>query len=95
MKTENRCLKCPTKRALDNHEALELFSQYAFHKVKPDEEYSELTNQALYYAKSLRLALTIIGSNLCGRTKLEWESTLRQYEKYLDGEIYQILKGKL
>ena len=85
-------MKCPTKRALDNHEALELFSQYAFHKVKPDEEYSELTNQALYYAKSLRLALTIIGSNLCWRTKPKWESALVQYEKYPNGEIYQILK---
>ena len=77
---------CTTKtykvKELDNHEALELFSQYAFHKVKPDEEYSELTNKALYYAKSLPLALTIIGSNLCGRTKPEWESALLQYEKY-------------
>ena len=46
----------------------------------------------MYYAKSLPLALTIIGSNLCGRTKLEWESALLQYEKYPNGEIYQILK---
>ena len=69
-------------KKLDNHEAFELFSQYAFHKVNPDEKYSELTNQALYYAKSLPLSLTIIGSNLCGRTKPEWESALLQYEKY-------------
>ncbi|KAM4071721.1 hypothetical protein ACB094_11G082500 [Castanea mollissima] len=87
---------CTTKfykvKELDNHEALELFSQYAFHKVELDEEYSELTNQALYYARSLPLALRIIGSNLCGKTKPEWEDTLRQYEKYPNREIYQILK---
>ncbi|KAL4599268.1 hypothetical protein ACB092_11G115200 [Castanea dentata] len=87
---------CTTKfykvKELDNHEALELFSQYAFHKVEPDEEYSELTIQALYYARSLPLALRVIGSHLCGKTKPEWEDTLRQYEKYPNREIYQILR---
>uniref|UniRef100_A0A7N2LHW1 TIR domain-containing protein n=2 Tax=Quercus lobata TaxID=97700 RepID=A0A7N2LHW1_QUELO len=79
-------------KKLDNHEALDLFSQYAFHKVKPDEEYSKLTNQALYYAKGLPLALEIIGSNLCGETKPVWESTLRKYEKYPDERINEILE---
>ena len=87
---------CTTKNyeveELDNHEALELFSQYAFQKVEPDEEYSELTNQALYYAKGLPLALEIIGSNLCGETKPIWESTLRKYEKYPDERINKILE---
>ena len=44
------------------------------------------------YAKSLPLALRIIGSHLYGRTKLEWEDALRKYEKYPNGKIYQILK---
>ncbi|XP_023879326.1 disease resistance protein RPV1-like [Quercus suber] len=87
---------CTTKnyevKELDNHEALELFSQYAFQKVEPDEEYSELTNQALNYAKGLPLALEIIGSNLCGETKPVWESTLHKYEKYPNERINKILE---
>ena len=66
-----------------------LSSRFGF---KPDEEYSKLTNQALKYAKSLPLALRIIGSHLNGTTKPQWEDELRKYKKYPNGKIYQILK---
>ena len=66
---------------LDIDEALELFSQYAFHGNKPEEDYSELANQVIHYAKGLPLALVIMGADLCGRTKCEWKSALYKYER--------------
>ena len=66
-------------KELDKHEALELFSQHAFHRNAPEEDYSELANQIMHYAKGHPLALTIIGSDLCGRTKDEWKSVVHKY----------------
>ena len=63
-------------KELDKHEALELFSQHAFHGNKPREDYLELASHVIHYAKGLPLALAIIGSHLCGRTKLEWKSAI-------------------
>ena len=82
-------------KELDKHEALELFSQHAFHGNKPREDYLELTSHVIHYAKGLPLALAIIGSDLCGRTKLEWRSAIDKYEKISKEDIQEILKSKL
>ena len=77
-------------KELDKHEALELFNQHAFRGNKPEEDYFELANQVIQYAGGLPLALTIIGSDLCGRTKSEWEGAIRQYGEF--GErVHKIL----
>jgi hypothetical protein len=68
-------------KELDKHEALQLFQKHAFQGNKPNKDYSKLANQVIRYAKGLPLALKIIGSDLCGRTKLEWESALKIYEE--------------
>jgi hypothetical protein len=65
----NLCTTYEVKE-LDKHEALQLFQKHAFPGNKPDKDYSELANQVIHYAKGLPLALKIIGSDLCGRTKL-------------------------
>nr|XP_023911119.1 disease resistance-like protein DSC1 [Quercus suber] len=77
---------------LDNREALELFNQHAFGGNKLEEDYSKLANQVIQYANGLPLALTIIGSDLCGKTRSEWESAIQQYGKIPKGDIYKILK---
>nr|XP_023892071.1 TMV resistance protein N-like [Quercus suber] len=74
-------------KELDKHEALELFSQHA-----PREDYLELASHVIHYAKGLPLALAIIGSDLCGRTKLEWKSAIDKYEKIPKEDIQEILK---
>ena len=79
-------------KELDKHEALELFSQHAFHGNKPREDYLELASHVIHYAKGLPLALAIIGSHLCGRTKLEWKSAIDKYEKIPKADIQEILK---
>ena len=52
----------------------------------------ELASCVIHYAKGLPLGLAIIGSNLCGRTKLEWKSEIDKYEKILKEDIQEILK---
>ena len=78
-------------KELGTHEALELFSQHAFHKSKPPQDYLELAYQVMDYAKGLPLALTIIGSNLCGRTKDERKIAINKYEKIPKANILEIL----
>ncbi|XP_075638587.1 disease resistance protein Roq1-like [Castanea sativa] len=79
-------------KKLDKHEAFELFNQHAFQGNKHDEDYFELANQVIQYAKGLPLALKIIGSELCGRPKYEWESAIHQYREILEGDIHEVLK---
>ena len=77
---------------LGAHEALELFSQHAFHKSKPPQDYSDLAYRVMDYAKGLPLALTIIGSDLYGRTKDAWKAAINKYEKIPKADILEILK---
>ena len=79
-------------KELDEHEALELFNQYAFRGNKLVEDYFELANQVIQYTRGLPLALIMIGSDLCGRTISEWESAIDKYGKILNRDIYTRLK---
>ena len=85
---------CTTHKVkeLDKGEALELFNQHAFRGKKLDEDYFEVANQVIQYAGDLPLALTIMGSDLCGRTKPEWEGAIRQYGEFGEREVLKILK---
>ncbi|KAL4613848.1 hypothetical protein ACB092_07G010900, partial [Castanea dentata] len=77
---------------LDGHEALQLFSKCAFKKDEPEADYLLLTNQFIWYANGLPLALQIIGSDLCGRSIHQWESELERYKNIPNKNIQDILK---
>ena len=77
---------------MNQHEALELFSLYAFQKIEPEEAYLQLSKQIIDYANGLPLALKIIGSDLHGKSLCEWESALEKYKKIPNKKIIQILK---
>jgi len=79
-------------KELGAHEALELFSQHAFHKSKPPQDYLELAYQVMDYTKGLPLALTIIGFDLCGRIKDEWKTAINKYEKIPKAIFLKYLK---
>jgi hypothetical protein len=49
-------------------------------------------NQVIHYAKGLPLALKIMGADLYGRTKLEWQCALDKYGKIPNRKIHDILK---
>ena len=61
---------------LNNDEARELFSMYAFHRNEPKEGYWELVDQFIRYGEGLPLVLKIMGADLYGRPKCEWKSAL-------------------
>ena len=79
-------------KELDEYEALELFRKHAFPSNILHEDYLELENQVIHYAKGLPLALKVMGVDLCGRTTQEWKETLDCYEKNPHKDIQKVLK---
>nr|XP_023927678.1 TMV resistance protein N-like [Quercus suber] len=90
--TLGNCCSTYSVKELDQDEALELFSMHAFQSNKPKDDYLELANRVIQYAKGLPLALVIIGADLYGRTKLEWRSAVEKYERIPNEEIKKILE---
>ena len=77
---------------LEEYEACELFSLYAFQPNEPKEAYLQLTKQIVNYVNGLPLALEIIGSDLRGKSLCQWKSALEKYKKIPNKEILKILK---
>ncbi|KAK9943998.1 hypothetical protein M0R45_009584 [Rubus argutus] len=73
-------------------EAFELFSWNSFKRDTPMDDYVQLVERAVYYTKGLPLALTVLGSHLCGRSIEEWQDALDSYERIPNKEVQEILK---
>ncbi|XP_075658756.1 disease resistance protein RPS4B-like [Castanea sativa] len=79
-------------KELNQLESHELFCQHAFKRNKPTEDYLELVDHFLRYAKGLPLALEIIGVDLYKRDIQYWYSILEKYKKFPNPNIQQVLK---
>ncbi|KAG2668250.1 hypothetical protein I3760_15G151800 [Carya illinoinensis] len=79
-------------RALDDTEALELFSLYAFEKKELLNDYIDLSKQVTKYAQGLPLALTVLGSDLKGRNIDQWKCELDKYRKIPHQNIQSVLQ---
>ena len=77
---------------LKSHDALRLFCLKAFKNVQPKAEYLQLSQDVVYYANGLPLALVTLGSFLFEREKDEWQSALNNLKKNPKGEIFDTLK---
>lgn len=77
---------------LDEDEAIELFRKHAFPTNKVPEDYLELEEQVISYAKGLPLALKVMGRDLCEKTIHEWDDALDYYETNPLEDIQNILK---
>ncbi|KAL6270358.1 hypothetical protein ACE6H2_027269 [Prunus campanulata] len=73
-------------------EAFELFSWNAFRRNKLPDDYAKVATSIVHYAKGLPLALTIIGSLLCGRSIDQWKAALDDYKRVLDLDIQDIVQ---
>ncbi|KAF5761292.1 putative TIR domain, P-loop containing nucleoside triphosphate hydrolase [Helianthus annuus] len=63
---------------LSNMEAIRLFRLHAFRADSPTEEYEMQAFEVVHYADGLPLTIKVLGSLLCGKTKLEWIEALRR-----------------
>ncbi|XP_050218185.1 TMV resistance protein N-like [Mercurialis annua] len=79
-------------KTLNNENALKLFSNFAFKKIQPLEEFMDLSRSAIKYAKGLPLALKVLGSFLFSRGKPQWEEKLEEWKSTPDMEILDILR---
>ncbi|XP_050369029.1 disease resistance protein RUN1-like [Argentina anserina] len=65
---------------LKEDEAFKLFCQRAFGTITAPSEYKSYSRDFVKYAGGLPLALEVLGSNLCGRTVLEWSASYARLE---------------
>lgn len=79
-------------KKLNHIESLQLFSWNAFKRSEPKDTYLDISNRAVCYAEGLPLALTILGSDLCGRSIHQWESALDKYKRTPNRKVQDILR---
>ncbi|CAH1421461.1 unnamed protein product [Lactuca virosa] len=63
---------------LSDKEAICLFSRFVFGREIPVQGYKELSRLVVHYAAGLPLTIRVLGSLLCGKTKLEWVDALER-----------------
>ncbi|XP_016514558.2 TMV resistance protein N-like [Nicotiana tabacum] len=74
------------------HDAIQLFNQYAFKEEVPDECFEKLTLEVVSYANGLPLALKVWGSFLYKRDIIEWKSVVKQMKNNCNSKIIDKLK---
>ena len=79
-------------KELDDRQSRELFCLHAFKRNKPMEDYLELVDHFIHYAKGLPLLLKVIGTDLYMRNVQYWKSTLDKCKISLDPDIHKVLK---
>ena len=77
---------------LHDDKAIELFSHHAFMNHPPTEDVMELSKRIMDYAQGLPLALEVLGSSLCRKSKGEWECALKKLEKIPNMQIHKVLQ---
>ncbi|KAG7945346.1 hypothetical protein I3843_15G147100 [Carya illinoinensis] len=77
---------------LDDNEALQLFSLYAFDEKEPLKDYIDLSKQVTKHAQGLPLALKVLGSDLKGQNIDRWRSALDRYKNIPNRNIQKILQ---
>ncbi|CAH2078530.1 unnamed protein product [Thlaspi arvense] len=78
---------------LNDREAMELFCLSAFPKdTYPREEFMDLSNHFVYYAKGHPIALKLLGSSLCQKNKTYWMEKWERLRVTPDKEIQKELK---
>ena len=79
-------------KGLAHEQAKELFCWNAFKQHHPKDNYVDLSNRILDYAKGLPLALVVLGSFLYKRGVDEWESTLHKLKTTPFKDIQNVLQ---
>ncbi|KAK3416330.1 hypothetical protein EUGRSUZ_H01803 [Eucalyptus grandis] len=79
-------------KPLDQDEASELLSSYAFSRNQTKDISMDLIDNILGYANGLPLAIVVLGPLLCGRSREAWESILKNLARSPLTDINRVLK---
>ncbi|KAJ9676054.1 hypothetical protein PVL29_024849 [Vitis rotundifolia] len=79
-------------KELNQKEATQLFSQYAFQKDLPEEHYVELSKRVVDYTGGVPLALKVLGSFLFTKEIREWESELGKLKRKPNKVVQNVLR---
>ncbi|XP_030934304.1 TMV resistance protein N-like isoform X2 [Quercus lobata] len=77
---------------LNDDDALKLFCLKAFKNGKPEGDQMQLSQDVVYYAYGLPLALVTLGSFMVERTMDEWQSAVKNLKKNPERKIFDTLK---
>nr|GEV84672.1 hypothetical protein [Tanacetum cinerariifolium] len=81
-----------TLNNLDETSSLQLLCFYAFKRSGPTEDYEQLCKMIVKFCEGLPLALTVLGSFLCGKDVEEWKSHVARLNHETDSKIIQTLR---
>ena len=77
---------------LNYRNSLHLFSLYAFKKNHPLDDFIDLSNRVLKYAKGVPIVLKVLGSTLYQKCEEQWESALSKLKEHPNPKIHNLLK---
>ncbi|XP_030456116.1 disease resistance protein RPV1-like [Syzygium oleosum] len=77
---------------LSLNQSLILFSRHAFRKDSPQSDYQSISRDVVSTTGGLPLALEVIGSFLCGKTKKIWKDTSKRLKKAPDKKVQETLR---
>jgi len=90
--TGNDDTKIYEAEKLNDDDALMLFSQKAFKKDRPAEDFLDLSKQVVGYVNGLPLVLEVIGSFLYERSIHEWRGAINRMNDFPDRAIIDVLR---
>ncbi|XP_022769585.1 TMV resistance protein N-like [Durio zibethinus] len=79
-------------KGLGYNDSIKLFSLHAFKQNGLVDDYKDVSNKFLEYAKGVPLALKVLGSTVCEKNKAYWESALNKLKQHSDPKIHDVLK---
>ncbi|XP_057445594.1 disease resistance-like protein DSC1 [Lotus japonicus] len=77
---------------LSYSEALELFNLSAFNQIHLEQEYDDLSQRVVNYAKGIPLVLKVLGRLLCEKGKEVWESQLDKLKKISIEKVHEAMR---
>ena len=77
---------------LQDDKAIEVFNRYAFRNDPPPMDVMNLIPHVIAHAQGLPLALEVLGSSLCKKSKDEWMCALDKLKKIPNMEIQKVLQ---
>ena len=81
-----------TMKEMNEKESLDLFCWHAFRQPCPIKDFHELSRNVVAYCGGLPVALEVLGSYLCERTKEEWISVLSKLKRIPHDQVQEKLR---